>query len=159
MRTVSARSRSESGTGAGTLSPTAERAHRAAAQRLDAGQRRADLGRGLLVARELLARAAAERREVQHLSPRGDGAVELGQAQAVRARPGALGELAVAALERAGHVLERAGDLRQQRRGGAVHGFHGVARQQRGDGDRDDAAEQRVEEAHARQAGPRAAGS
>src|SRR5215204_1897365 len=60
-----------------------ERAHRAAAQRLDAGQRRADLGGGLLVARELLARAAAERRQAQHLPPRRDGAVELGEAQAV----------------------------------------------------------------------------
>jgi hypothetical protein len=60
-----------------------ERAHRAAAQRVDAGERRADLGRGLLVAGELLARAAAERRQAQYLSPGGDGAVELGEAQAV----------------------------------------------------------------------------
>ena len=131
-----------------------ERDHRPAAQRLDAGQRRADLGRGLLVARELQARAAAERRQVQHLPPRGDGAVELGEAQAVQRAQARSARSRSRALQRAGDVLERPGDLAEQRRGGAVHGLHGVARQQRGDGDRDDAAEQRVEEARARQTGP-----
>ena len=139
----------------GNVVADVQRARCAAAERLDALARRADLDGGLLVAAELLAAAAAERCHAQRLAPGGDGVLQVVEAKVPGARPGLLGEFAVAPLQRRCGVLERAGDLFQQRRGGAPYDLHGIARKQRRDGERDHPAQQGVEEAHARETRPR----
>ena len=90
-----------------------DRPHRAAAERLDARDGVVDLRHGARVAGELRARAAQPRREPQRLVPGGDGVAQLVGVDLGRARPGALRQLGIAALEGLGDLLERRGDLRR----------------------------------------------